>query len=258
MTSEHDEAIYGPGLARALVRRLDSVRDVSQRCALLAQYCDAQAADVVAAGLQALLINAVRGASRDAWLAMAVALCRGDIAYERLGALYRAAVDAEYQALRLVLIGGDTATRTAREGEFARDEMLENLSLGERKAKARCHDKDMLIRLLHDPNAAVVHILLRNRKVTETDVVRLAARRPNRPSVLREIALVPRWVSTPAVQRALVLNPYSPVRIPVTLLPLFSAQELHEVRKDMMAHALVREAAQALLDLRGWQAPTLH
>ena len=60
------------------------------------------------------------------------------------------------------------------------------LTLGERKSLARRPDRAMLDRLLHDPHPDVIRRLLRNPRLTEDDVVRLAARRPGRPEVLVE------------------------------------------------------------------------
>ena len=51
-------------------------------------------------------------------------------------------------------------------------------------------------------------------------------------TALAEIARDPKWLSRGGVQRALALNPYTPIRITLTLLPLFSTQELHELSRD--------------------------
>ncbi len=75
---------------------------------------------------------------------------------------------------------------------------------------------------------------------------------------LSEIARVPRWLCRPAVQRSLILNPYSPVRLTVTLLPLLSPNELVEVSRDRSLHRLTCAAARVLLELRGWEKPTFH
>ena len=132
------------------------------------------------------------------------------------------------------------------------------MTLGERKAKARTQDKEMLGRLLFDPDPAVVHILLRNPRLTEGDVLKLASKRPNRPGVLIEIADVGRWVIRSSIRRAIVLNPYAPSRLAVTLMPLMTIQELTELRVDGSVQRLIRESAAALLELRGWESPTIH
>jgi len=104
----------------------------------------------------------------------------------------------------------------------------------------------------------VVHILLRNPRITEADVLKLASKRPNRPDVLVEIADVARWVIRSNIRRAIVLNPYAPSRLAVTLMPLMTVQELTELRSDGSVQRLIRESAGAFLQLRGWEPPTIH
>ena len=259
MSSEADEKTPAAAtLSRSLVRRLSGVTDARLRTQLVLEYCINNEADHAVAGLEALVADAVAGEGRGAWLAVAMALCSARIPYHVVGDLYRAAVDGGHDATRLLLIAGDSVHKRADDREFAIDDLIENLTLGERKAKARTFDKDLLTRLMFDPDASVIRVLLRNPRLTERDVLRLASRRPNRPAALREIARVPRWLCRPAVQRSLILNPYSPVRLTVTLLPLMSPSELVEVSKDRSLHRLTATAARVLLDVRGWQRPTFH
>ena len=67
------------------------------------------------------------------------------------------------------------------------------LTLGERKALARRPTRKAMEKLFADPHPVVIRTLLANPKVIEADVIRLAARRPNQPEVLAEIARSPRW-----------------------------------------------------------------
>ncbi len=245
-------------LSRALARRLGGVSDPTLRTQLVLEYCTGNVPADAVAGLEALVADAVQGQGREAWLAVATALCSAQIPYEVVGGLYRAAAEGGHDATRLLLIAGDTAHTRADDREFAVDDLIESLTLGERKAKARTFDKNLLARLMFDPDASVVRVLLGNPRLTEQDVLRLASRRPNRPDALSEIARVPRWLCRPAVQRSLILNPYSPVRLTVTLLPLLSPNELVEVSRDRSLHRLTCAAARVLLELRGWEKPTFH
>ena len=258
MDSESQLSTRGVSLARALAKRIEGVTDLGQRTALVREFCTLQEPTVVTEGLQALLANTLRGHSREAWTALAIALCRREIPYERLGEIYRVTVEEGYDALRLVFIAGDGALRRAKEGEFQRDDLLDGMTLGERKSKARTHDKELLVRLLFDADPLVVRVLLRNPRLTHGDVLKLASKRPNRPAVLIEIADVPRWIIRAQIRRAMVLNPYSPARLSVALMPLMTVQELSALRVDGSVHTLIRETAQQLLDLRGWKPPTLH
>jgi len=69
---------------------------------------------------------------------------------------------------------------------------------------------------------------------------------------------VERWVIRSNIRRAIVLNPYAPSRLAVTLMPLMAVQELMELRADASVQRLVRDSAEAMLALRGWEEPTVH
>ncbi|MCB9727003.1 MAG: hypothetical protein H6744_05965 [Deltaproteobacteria bacterium] len=248
----------GGDLARSLARRLEGVDDHAQRGMLVREFVDGQEAAEAVRAMRCLVVEALYGNLRAVWLTIARGLFSGELPYDVLGELYRAAVDLGFDEMRHLLIGGDVSHKRASDGEFPRDEVLESLTLGERKAKARTYDAQMLARLVYDSDPHVVRILLSNPRVTEALVLKLAARRPNRGVMLHEIAMAPRWLARPAIQRALMLNPYSPVRLTVTLLPLLAPHELNEVCEDKSLHPLSSATARLLLGLRGWQAPTIH
>ena len=245
-------------LARRLALKLDSVSDHDQRAFLLREFVKKVGPDGAVRGLHVLIKSAMRGEHRGAWVAVAIAICSEALPYDMMEELYRAARHAELDIVRLLMVGGNATFKTAQDREFGRDEFIENLTLGERKAKARLRDRNALDRLLYDPNPSVVRILLGNPRLTEQHVIRLASRRPNRAVALAEIAREPKWLSRGAVQRALSLNPYTPIRITLTLLPLFSTQELHELSQDSAVHPLVSRGAKAFLDDLGWSPPTFH
>jgi hypothetical protein len=114
------------------------------------------------------------------------------------------------------------------------------LTLGERKSLARRSDRAMLDRLLHDPHPDVIQRLLRNPRLTEDDVVRLAARRPGRPDVLAEIVRWPRWIHCARVRLAVILNPDTPPEIAAPISGLLMRQELRLVAEATQVSAAVR------------------
>jgi hypothetical protein len=124
------------------------------------------------------------------------------------------------------------------------------LTLGERKALARRPDRAKMERLLADPHPDVIRRLLRNPKVTEDDVVKLAARRPGRMLILSEIARCPKWVRRARVRVTLVLNPATPVEISISLAGLLLRQELKLVAGATHVPGGVRALCLELLDRR--------
>jgi hypothetical protein len=124
------------------------------------------------------------------------------------------------------------------------------LTLGERKALARRPTRLQLDRLLADPHPAVIRALLGSPRITEDDVMRMAARRPAYPDVLAEIARTPQWIRYARVRMALVQNPDTPAEVAVPLCGLLIKPELRQVVAAVDVPAIVRAAAIELLQRR--------
>jgi len=107
-----------------------------------------------------------------------------------------------------------------------------------------------LERLIADPHPDVIHRLLRNPRVLEDDVVRLAARRPGRSEVLVEIARSTQWVHRPRVRMALVLNPATPAEIAARIAGLLLRPELEFVAGSPHVPAAVRALCMEHLERR--------
>jgi hypothetical protein len=134
------------------------------------------------------------------------------------------------------------------------------VTLGERKSLARRPDRDMMQRLLADPHPAVIQRCLRNPRITEDDVVRLAARRPGHREVLAEIARSP-WTHRPRVRMALVLNPATPEEIAARISGLLLRPELEFVARSPGAPASLRAICLEHLERRPPvhdEAPGIH
>jgi hypothetical protein len=124
------------------------------------------------------------------------------------------------------------------------------LSLGERKSLARRPTRAALERLMGDPHPDVIRNVLGNPRLTEDDVVRLAARRPAFADVLVEIARHPTWSQRIRVRRALVHNPFTPPEIAVPLVRLLIRPELVDILASTEVPPIVRAAAKELLERR--------
>jgi hypothetical protein len=103
------------------------------------------------------------------------------------------------------------------------------VTLGERKSLARRNDREWIARVIRDPHPAVMRILLLNPRLTETDVVRLCARRPVASDVLREVFRCARWIVHYPIKLAITLNPYAPLDVALQLAPLLHDQDLKRV-----------------------------
>ena len=180
----------------------------------------------------------------------------GQLGYERRAELYAAAIEAGLAEVALLLM--DAAPPAPGTEELERGAGEERplaprgrpLTLGERKALARGHRRELLLQLVRDPHPDVIAVLLENPRLTEPDVVRLASRRPMLPGGLAAIADSERWRGRPAVRRALVLNPCTPVPLAARLVTTLGDAELRAVARDPSLPGLLRAHAAGVLARR--------
>jgi len=124
------------------------------------------------------------------------------------------------------------------------------LTVGERRSLARAPTRRAFDKLLADPHPLVIRQLLENPRLTEDDVVRIAARRPVRPEAVTAIARTQRWLKQPRVRLAILLNPGSPPSVAMPLLAACTRTELLEVVHGGDTSKALRATARELLARR--------
>jgi len=152
--------------------------------------------------------------------------------------LYEAATAQQLPAIARLFLVASPATMDA--DQLARSLAPERplrptgrpLTLGERKALARTHDRQQILLLLRDPHPAVIAILLDNPHITEEDIVRIASARPAVPASLAQVAAHARWSVRHAVKRALVLNPSTPLADAIRIATTLPFQDLRALAAD--------------------------
>jgi hypothetical protein len=128
---------------------------------------------------------------------------------------------------------------------------LKEVTLGHRKTLARKIRKSSdLIKFLSEGDPQVLSALLKNPSLNEERIIRLVARRPLPPEMGRILVENPRWFSQPRVLKALVLNPYTPPRLSLRILPTLPLPDLRELLQTPSLHPTVREFGEKLLRLK--------
>ena len=92
--------------------------------------------------------------------------------------------------------------------------------------------------------------------MTESDIVRLCARRPVSTEVLREVFRSPRWIVRYPIKVALALNPYTPLDIALQLAPHLQAQDSAAAARGRGPEPDLREACRRLTGRT--ESTTLH
>lgn len=157
----------------------------------------------------------------------------------------RAAARGDAFVMRLLRAPGPAEAMTDPGSALPRQ--VAEIPLGVRRALARGLDASMLERLLLDPDATVIEHLLANPRITEDQVVRIAARRPVPASTLECIARSRRFGRSARVRTAVARNPYCPTPLAVRLLGALPRAAVREMAADGTLHADTRRHAHAEL-----------
>jgi hypothetical protein len=232
-----------PEIATALVRRLRALPEPVMREVVLVEEL-VRAAPLEGVQILGELLAAARSgrAPDDLVAATAMAGALGRLPYGTSAALYEAAkMNARGDVARLFFASA-SESEPPPEPERYVPGTGRALTLGERKALARGGRRELLVALLADPDSQVIRALLENPRLTEKDVVTVAARRPVRADVLRTI-FHSRWLRRYHVKRALVMNPWLPVELAVRLLPSLVEADRRLVADDANLAPAVRQAA---------------
>jgi hypothetical protein len=235
--------------AAVLARRVASLRDPQLRVA----YVRALLRDTTAPHVFELVLGVAARAEvgdeahRDLWLVMAVALADPECQEIRAetAQLARDRALSDVATLLETPESGPVSEEARRVPDFGTRDG-KPLSLGERKALARRPGRDLVLRVLRDPHPDVIRILLGNPRVTEDDLVRLCARRPVAPEVLREVVLAPRWIVRYRVRVALLKNPYTPLDLALPLAAGLNAQDAREIAASSELPQALRDACARL------------
>jgi hypothetical protein len=239
-------------LAERVIRRLLAIDDIELRAATAASDLGALDAHAARALLGLLLRSAGRSTrASEALIAVVDALQNQLVAADALAAIAASAEEAGDDEVRR-LVAREPPPRRGYDpaDEVFFDAKMSSLTLGHRRALARARDPDLIARLAHDQDPAVVRNLLVNPRITERVVLRIAARRPVRPEVLDEVLRSPRWSRNTRVRTALAQNPYAPIALAVRALATLLAPELREIVRDANLHPEVRDAARKVIEGR--------
>ncbi|MEZ4291438.1 MAG: hypothetical protein R3E53_13230 [Myxococcota bacterium] len=126
---------------------------------------------------------------------------------------------------------------------------MAEIPLGRRRSLAK-GDPLLLEKLALDPDPIVLENLLRNARMREADVVRIAALRPIGAESLRRIDAETRWQSSPRVRAAIARNPYCPIDLAMRLVATLGTTVLREIAEDGGLAWPVREAVLLELEAR--------
>jgi hypothetical protein len=240
----------------ALARSMTSIADPTLRVSFVRHTLLSRRPEEVADLFTVAMASAETRQRVHVELLQTVSLALADEVCDGLREAARAVLEARQQRWLARALQRDPVAEeaeTQRVPDFGKGRTV---TLGERKSLARRNDRELIARCLRDPHPAVIRILLGNPIVTESDVVRLCARRPVSTEVLREVFRSPRWMVRYPVKVALALNPYTPLDLSLQLAPHLQMQDLRRLVSAEDLSADLREACRRLTGRT--ESTTLH
>ena len=232
--------------AHAVARRLAVLPEPEMRAAALCEHVLAREPDDAAWLLDALATaGRAGGPPYDLSLLAAIELAGSDrLPYADRRAIFEAAERQGLEACKELLFTSRLDPESNIDAAAPRPLVpgTRPLTLGERKSLARTWKRDVLERLLVDPHVDVVGLLLRNPRLTEEDVLRIATARRASAAVLELVLRNRRWNCRPRVRRALLRNPKLPEADGLRLVGLLNRTELREFGRDPKLPSSIQRA----------------
>ncbi len=124
------------------------------------------------------------------------------------------------------------------------------MSVGQRIKLALRGNRPARHVLLHDANALIRSMVLRNPRITEDEVVELAKSSQSDERLLRELAGNRDWIAIYSVRAALVENPKTPFAEVVLLMKTLGHHTLHTLSKSKNVPTAVASQARKILSQR--------
>ena len=128
---------------------------------------------------------------------------------------------------------------------------VRNMSVKEKMILAPKADRIERAALLRDLNPSVARLLIRNPRITESDIARIAKDVSAPADVLKSIIKNRNWISNAEVKKAIVRNPRTPTPLALRHMNFLSTNELSSLAKSQhVRDTIKRESLKLLLKRR--------
>jgi hypothetical protein len=240
----------------ACLQRIDKLPELDMHVTALDEALRERTAEEAAWWIDQLMRGALWGKSSavGAMMACSMWLIRSRLAddYELIKAIFAAAHNSSRRAV-IAILRDPPPHQALPKGKRLKEPDLQigrDVTVGEKRQMARRNNRQMIDRLLLDPNPLVVEQLLENPNVRQKDVLMVSTKRPNTPEILLKIALHRRWYKRQEIRYSVVMNPYNGTGLSLKLLPTLGIQKLRKVKNSTTLHPTILEAAEMLVELR--------
>jgi len=235
---------------KALIGELAGITDVDMRTSVIVQKLSVMSPEDVALAIHEIMEGNHRGKTKHKSVYMALVKTRDlsrYIGYEKISEIYLLAKSRGFSMVAEFLRAPASKKRKEGPSQSHLAQKLKHLTLGEKKAYARKRDFGHIEFLLHDTDPTVISNLLKNPKLTEGDVIKIAANKNATGKILEEIFRSNKWISLYRIKKALVFNENTPVDISMNLCSFLLKQDLKRIVKDKKLDPVIVNRADGIL-----------
>jgi hypothetical protein len=129
--------------------------------------------------------------------------------------------------------------------------IVAQLNMGQKLKLALSGNKSARSLLIKDSNRMISMAVLKNPRITEEEVQKLALTKGTNDEMLRQIARNKEWVKSYGIRIGMLTNPKTPLAISLKLLDTVYEKELHSVAKSKNVPSALASAARRKLDAKG-------
>ena len=127
---------------------------------------------------------------------------------------------------------------------------LKHMSIGQKIKVAQTCDKEGRTILIKEANKQISTAVMKNPRMTESEIMKLAVTKGTIEELLRMIAGNKEWMKTYAVKVALVTNPKTPVPLSIRMLNTIYIKDLEKIAKSRGIPSVVSSNAKKILDAK--------
>ncbi|MFQ5442053.1 MAG: hypothetical protein ACE5EB_04930 [Thermodesulfobacteriota bacterium] len=129
--------------------------------------------------------------------------------------------------------------------------LVSRLTAGEKIKLALTGQKAVRELLVKDKNKIVSMSVLKNPRITDQEIIRIASSKTSSDDLLREVAGRREWIKSYAVKMAIVLNPKTPLNYSLKFLDFLYDRDLKKIANSKNVPGVLANAARQKLTRKG-------
>ena len=150
----------------------------------------------------------------------------------------------------------EVAEALKKEGHAAADEgniyqVIKEMSMGQKVKLALSGNKSSRELLVKDANKMISLAVLKNPRITEDEVLKVANTKGTPEDLLRQIARNKEWLKSYSIKMGMISNPKTPLAISIKLIDSLYENDLKKIAKSNNIPSALASTARRKLDTKG-------